>query len=103
MNPQPHFRADLQVRQAHEHVKRVEDDADLGILERNNAVIDLAAVDLLEYRHDAADAHVFDVVAKAFDGGEMAVAVFGAEIGDLDDFLQGARAADDFAEDGADG
>ena len=42
-------------------------------------------------------------MAKAFDGGEMAVTVFGAKICDLDDFLQRSGAADDLAEDGADG
>ena len=103
MNLQPHLGADHQVRHAQEHVERVGDPAVGRVLHRHDAEIDVAAIDLLEDGGDAADAQELDRLAEALDGGEMAVTVFRAEIGDLEHLLQGPRAAHDLAEDGADG
>ena len=81
MNLEPDFRADLQARQPHEHVERLGDAAVGRILERNHAEVDMAAIDLFEHRRDAADPHELDSLSEAFDGGEVAVTVFGAEVG----------------------
>src|SRR6202022_887082 len=51
-----------------------------------------------EDRGDTPDGDEFDGLPKAFDGGQMREAIFWAEIGALDDLLQGARPAHDFAE-----
>ena len=80
---QPHFAADDQMRHTHEHVERVGDPAIGRVFDRHDAEIDVAAIDLLEDGGDAADADELDRLAEALDGGEMAVTVFRAEIGDL--------------------
>ena len=103
MNAQPNLGADLQLRQAHEHVQRVGDPAVGGVFQRHDAEIGMAAVDLLEHGGDAADAHELDRLAEALDGRQMAEAVLRAEVGDLEHLLQGPRAAHDLAEDGPDG
>src|SRR5262249_16835768 len=70
---------------------------------RHDAKIDMAAIDLLEDGGDTADADELDSLAEPIDGGQIAITVFGAEISDLQHLLQGARAAHDLTEDGADG
>ncbi len=100
---QPNFRADRQLRQAHEHVERVGDAPIGGVFQGHDAKIDVAAVHLLENGGDAADTHVLDVLPKPFDGGQMAITVFRAEISDFENLLQCPRAAHDLAKDGADG
>src|SRR5205807_6281577 len=74
-----------------------------GILQRHNAEIDVAAIDLLENRGDAADPHVFNVLAEALDGSKMTVTIFRSKVGYLEHLLERPGAAHDFAENGADG
>ena len=63
----------------------------------------VAAIHLLEDGRDAADRDVLDRLAEPLDGGQVAVAVFRPEVGDLEHLLQRPRAAHDLAEDGPDG
>ena len=100
---QPDLGTDLELRHPHEHVERVGDPAVGGVLQRHDAEIDVAAVDFLEHRRMLPTRDELDRLAEALDGGQVAVTVFRAEICDLEDLLQGPRAADDLAEDGPDG
>ena len=99
MNAQPHFGPDLQVRELDEHVEGVGDASVGRVFERHQAELDVAAIDLLEDGRDRRDRHVLDAFAKFCDRGQVAVAVFGPEIGDADGALKGPRAAHQLAED----
>jgi hypothetical protein len=102
MNGQPNFGDDLQLRQTHEHVEGIRDPPVRRILQRHDAEIGMAAVDLFKNRGDAADLDEFNRSAEAFDGGQVAEAILRPQIGDLQHLLQGPRAAHDLAEDGPD-
>jgi hypothetical protein len=103
LNAQPNLGADLELRQPDEHVEGIGDAAIGGIVQRDHPKVGMAAVDLLEDRRDTADLHELDGLAEAFDGRDVAKAILGAKIGDLEHLLQRARAAHDLAEDGPDG
>src|SRR6266851_1557516 len=97
-NPQPNFRADNQLRQAQEHVQRIGNAAVSRVFQGDYAKIGMAPVHLFEYCGDAAYAQVFDRLPETLDSGEMTKAVFRAKVGNLENALQGTRAAHDFAE-----
>ena len=100
MDAQPHLGADLQVRQLDEHVERVGDPAVGRVLQRHQAELDVAAIDLLEDRRDRADRHVLDRLAKFGDRGQVAVAVLRARgRRHADRALERPRAAHQLAED----
>ena len=60
VDPQPDLGADLDARQADEHVQGVGDPAVGRVLQGHDAELDVAAVDLLEDRGDRADRDVLD-------------------------------------------
>jgi hypothetical protein len=62
----------------------------------------VAAVHFLEDGGDAADRDRFDRIAEPLNCREMAVTINWAKVCDLEDLLQGPRAADDLAENRAD-
>ena len=103
MNPQPHFRPDLEVGQLDEHVERVGHPAVGRVLQRHQAKLDVAAIDFLENGRDRAHGDMLDGLAKLGDRGEMAVTVLRSQAGNLERSLQRSRAAHQLAEDGAEG
>ena len=99
MDPQPHLRPDLQVRQLDEHVERVGDPAVGRVFQRHQSELDVAAIDLLEDRGDRADRHVLDGLAESRDRGEVAVTILRPQAGHADRPLKGPGAAHQLAED----
>ena len=79
MHRQPNFAADHQMRHLQEHVERIDDPAVGRVLDRHDAEIDVAAIDLLEHRRNVVHAQASDRLTEAqLDGGaQMAVTVFG--------------------------
>ena len=67
MNLQADFRTDFQLRQTQEHVEGIGNPPIGRVFQGDNAKIGMAAVNFLENRRDAADAHEFDRLAEAFD------------------------------------
>ena len=102
-----HAEADLgpnfQAREANEHVQGVGDPAVGRVLERDQAELNVAAVDFLEDRRDRAHGDMLDRFAELGDGCQMAIAVLGAEVGDPQGALQGAAPTHHFAKDEAEG
>ena len=78
VDPEPDLGADLQAGEPDEHLERVDDPAVGRVLQRDEAELDVPAVDLLEDRGDRADRDVLDGLAELGDGGEVAVAVLRA-------------------------
>ncbi len=62
-------------------------------MQRDNAEVGMPAIHFLEHGGNAAHAHEFHRLAKAFDGGKVAKAVLRPEIGNFQDLLEGAGAA----------
>ena len=103
MNPQADLGADLQAGQADEHFQGVGDPAVGRVFERDDAELDVPAVDLLEHRGDRADRDVFHRLAELGHRREMAVAVLRPEAGDPEGPLQGPRPAHQFPKDQPEG
>src|SRR5262249_47184896 len=103
MNAEPGLGTYFQLRQAQKHVEGIGHPAVGGIFQGDDAEIGMAAIDLLEYGSDAADADEFDGLTEAIDGGQMAETVLRPQVSNLEHLLKGPRAAHDFAEDGLDG
>src|SRR5206468_2479894 len=69
------------------------------VLERDDAELDVPAIDLLEDGGDRADGDVLHGLAKFRHGGEVAVAILGPQAGDAKGPLERPRAAHQLAED----
>ncbi len=103
MDLQAYLCTDNQVRHAQEHLQRVGDPSIGRIFHRHHAEFDVASIHFLKDGCDIVDAEKLDRLAKALDGGQMAITVFGAKISDFQYLLKCPRAAHDLAENGADG
>ena len=102
-DPKADLGLDLEAGLADEHVEGVGDPAVGRVLQRDDPEVDVAAGDLLEDGGDRAERDVLDRLAEAGDRGEVAVAVLRPEAGDPELALEGAGAADQLAEDEAQG
>jgi hypothetical protein len=71
MNPQADFGANLELRQAHEHVQGVGDSPVRGIFQRHDAEIGMAPVHFFEYCGNASHSHELDRLTETLDGRQM--------------------------------
>ena len=99
MHPHPDLGADLDARQADEHLQGVGDPAVGRVLQGHDAELDVTAIDLLEDRGDRADRDVLDGLAKLGDRGQVAIAVLRPQAGDAERLLERSRPAHQLAED----
>ena len=83
MNPQLHLAADLH-RQPSEHVERVDHAPVRRVLDRHHAIVGLVPIHLLERSWNGSHRHELDRAAEVGAGREMAVAIRGSQVSDLE-------------------
>ncbi len=108
MDAQRDFGADLErgfcaLIQVTETLEGVGNAAVGGVFDGDDAVRGVTALDFREDGGDGNDRHELGALAKTGDRRQVAVGVFGAEVGDAHRVLDGADAAEELAEDGLDG
>ena len=100
MNGDEHFGDDGDGAVFEEGVHGVDDAADGGVFDRDEAQVGVAAIDFLEDGGDIGDGDVLDGGAEFFDAGEVREGALGPEIGDAEGFFEGEAAGHELAVDG---